>query len=348
MDIEELNYSLPEERIAQQAVEPRDHSRLLLVNRADQSLADRHFYDLPDYLSDGDCLVINDTKVLPARFYLRKPTGGRVESLFLRELEPGRWEMMFKGLAKLKFGTELSPEVPFDVKFIPESRLSEKTVSVRVSPATAPLEFLSRVGHMPLPPYINRKNADAETEKKDAERYQTVYGVKSGAVAAPTAGLHFTPELLDKIQKMGVKIVRVTLHVGMGTFEPLTAQRLEDHKMHSEWYCLSPEAAETINVTKASGKKIIAVGTTSVRVLETAGTTEGRVVAGEGWTQIFIYPPYRYKIVDRLITNFHLPKTTLLAMIFALAGKDFTLAAYQHAIAVKYRFYSYGDAMLIL
>jgi S-adenosylmethionine:tRNA ribosyltransferase-isomerase len=348
MHIDELDYNLPEELIAQKAIEPRDHARLLVVDRSTDSLTDQHFYDLPDYLSDGDCLVINDTRVLPARFYLRKPTGGRVEALFLREIEPGRWEMMIKGLARIKFGTELYAEGSAEVKFVPEDRLSPKTVAVRVSPSVSPVEFLGKVGHMPLPPYIHRKTADQQIEREDAEQYQTVFSQKPGAVAAPTAGLHFTPELLDKIRAMGVKIVTVTLHVGMGTFEPLTAEVLEDHQMHSEWYSVSPEAAETVNAAKSAGKKIIAVGTTSVRVLETAATDDGRLTPGDGWTSIFIYPPYRFKIVDRLVTNFHLPKTTLLAMIYALASQPLTQTAYTHAIAQRYRFFSYGDAMLIL
>jgi S-adenosylmethionine:tRNA ribosyltransferase-isomerase len=347
MRIEELDYTLPEELIAQQAVEPRDHSRLLVLNRSTGELADRHFYDLIDYLSPGDVLVTNDTQVLPARVFFQKSTGGRVEGLFLKEIVPGRWEMMIKGLAKLKEDAEL--QMPgCDAKFVFQGRITEKTVEMRVSPELRPVEFLQKFGHIPLPPYIRRKDADERTEQADAKRYQTVFSAKPGAVAAPTAGLHFTPDLLEKIVRKGVKFVSVTLHVGMGTFEPVNVTDLRDHPMHSEWYHVSQETARTINEARSAGGKIVAIGTTSVRVIETVATDDGWMTAQQGWTKIFIYPPYRFKTVDRLVTNFHLPKTTLLAMIYAMAGKEQIQKAYQHAIAEKYRFYSYGDAMLIV
>jgi S-adenosylmethionine:tRNA ribosyltransferase-isomerase len=346
MNIDELDYVLPEGLIAQEAMEPRDHSRLLVVDRKTGELSDRHFYDLPDYLWPGDVLVTNNTQVLPARVFFQKPTGGRVEGLFLREIEAGRWEMMIKGLAKLRPGIELIME-GCEAKFIAQERLSEKTVEMRVEPAMNPVEFLKQFGRIPLPPYIRRKDMDENLEHVDAKRYQTIFGKKPGAVAAPTAGLHFTPKLLEAIEKKGVKIASVTLHVGMGTFEPVNVQDLRDHPMHSEWYSVDTETAQIINDARLSDKRIVAIGTTSVRVLETVARNDGLVLPRDGWTQIFIYPPYKFKIVDRLVTNFHLPRTTLLAMIYAMAGKESILRAYQHAIAKKYRFYSYGDAMMI-
>jgi len=342
MHINELDYWLPEDRIAQQPVEPRDHSRLLVVNRADESLDDRHFYDLPDYLAEGDVLVLNDTRVIPARIFFQKPTRGKVEGLFLRELEPGTWEIMFKGMARLRTRMTLAVEGN-DVQFTLGQRTSPKSFEVRPEPAISPVEFLNQFGQVPLPPYIHREHLD----RNDRQRYQTVFSQTPGAVAAPTAGLHFTDSLLDKIKDRGVQIATVTLHVGLGTFEPVAVENLKDHVMHREWYRIGPEAAETINTARAHGNKIVPVGTTSVRVLETAATDLG-LQPGQGWTDIFIYPPYRFKIVDRLITNFHLPKTTLLALVYAFAGINLTRHAYQHAIESSYRFFSYGDAMLIL
>jgi S-adenosylmethionine:tRNA ribosyltransferase-isomerase len=346
MRIDELDYTLPEELIAQQAVEPRDHSRLLVVDRRTGEFSDRHFYDLPEYLQPGDVLVTNNTQVLPARVFFQKSTGGRVEGLFLREIQAGRWEMMIKGLAKLKAGAELRMEGS-EAKFVPQGRISEKTVEMRVEPAVNPVEFLKQFGHIPLPPYIRRKETNENLERADEKRYQTVFGKKPGAVAAPTAGLHFTPALLEAIEKKGVKIASVTLHVGMGTFEPVNVQDLRDHPMHSEWYSVDTPTVQAINDARLANNKIVAIGTTSVRVLETVARNDGLALPRDGWTQIFIYPPYKFKIVDRLVTNFHLPRTTLLAMIYAMAGKELIMKAYQHAIDEKYRFYSYGDAMLI-
>jgi len=341
MKITELDYILPEELIAQTAVEPRDHSRLLVMDRSDQTLADRHFFNLPEYLYSGDVLVLNDTKVIPARIMFHKSTGGKIEGLFLRELSPGRWEMMFKGMAKLKTGMEIGM-TDSDLRFFVGERLSAKTFELKTDENLSAVAFFERFGQIPLPPYIHREQARAE----DRQRYQTVFSRQPGAVAAPTAGLHFTPELLEKIKNMGVQVVTVTLHVGMGTFEPVTVDEIEQHPIHSEWYRITAETADVINTARGRKKKITSVGTTSVRVLETAGA-DGAIGEGEGWTKIFIYPPYRFKIVDQLVTNFHLPRTTLLAMIFALAGREFTLEAYQHAVEERYRFFSYGDAMLI-
>jgi S-adenosylmethionine:tRNA ribosyltransferase-isomerase len=340
----ELDYTLPPELIAQKPVEPRDHSRLLVVDRSTDGLADRHFYDLPEFLSPGDCLVINDTKVIPARLFFHKPTGGKVEGLFLRELQSGLWDVMFKGMAKLKSGTKLILE-GCDDTFTLGQKSSPKSFELHIdSNVKVPaVQLLERFGQMPLPPYIR----GGKENPLDRTCYQTVFGQIPGAVAAPTAGLHFTPELLEKIKTRDVKVVTVTLHVGMGTFEPLTAEDLADHKIHQEWFTLTPTAADTLNDAKDQGKKVVAVGTTSVRVLETAAD-QNHLVAQQGWTDIFIYPPYRFKFVDRLVTNFHLPKTTLLALVCAFAGQPQTLNAYHHAIRQKYRFYSYGDAMLIV
>ncbi len=342
MLITELDYQLPPELIAQNPVEPRDHSRLLVVDRAAHAFTDQHFYDLPEFLSPGDCLAINDTKVIPARLFFQKPTGGKVEGLFLREIRTGTWEVMFKGMAKLKTGTELFLEGS-EEKFTIGPKISTKSFEVNVNSQLSTVQFLEHFGQVPLPPYIHGGKETSE----DRSRYQTVFGQTPGAVAAPTAGLHFTNELLDKLKTNGVKIATVTLHVGLGTFEPLTARDLKDHKMHREWFSIAPPAADTINAAKSRGNKIVAVGTTSVRVLETAAA-DGQIAAREGWTDIFLYPPCQFKIVDRLITNFHLPKTTLLALVCAFAGRNLTLNAYRHAIDMKYRFYSYGDAMLIL
>ncbi len=344
MDINRLDYNLPEDLIAQQAVEPRDHSKMLVLNREDRSCTDKHFFDLPEFLRPDDILVLNDTKVIPARINFRKTTGGRVEGLFLREIKFGEWEVMLKGISKVKPGTKLLI-AGSNVKFTAISRLTPKTASLKVHPKTSAVELLEKVGHVPLPPYIHRQSNNQERE--DRSRYQTVFSSQPGAVAAPTAGLHFTNELLSQIRQMGVRTVTVTLHVGMGTFEPIKTESLASHDMHSEYYSISESSASTLNEAKAKGQRIIAVGTTSVRVLETASDDSG-ISARSGWTDIFIYPPYRFRMVDAMITNFHLPRTTLLAMIFAFAGRTFTLQAYEHAVKNQYRFYSYGDATLIL
>lgn len=343
MRIEELDYHLPEDRIAQTAAEPRDHARLLVVDRQGGTLADRRFYDLPQYLSPGDVLVLNDTRVIPARVFFHKAaTKGRVEGLFLREHEPGVWEMMIKGMAKLRTGAELTVEGSGET-FRVGRRLSAKTLEILVSSKVPAVEFLGTFGQVPLPPYIRRTTGKPE----DRQRYQTVFSATPGAVAAPTAGLHFTETLLNRIRAAGITIATVTLHVGLGTFEPLAVTEVEKHPMHGEWYSLTAESAAAVNAARAAGRKIVAVGTTSVRVLETACSEAGACTAS-GWTDIFIYPPYRFKIVDRMVTNFHLPRTTLLALVFAFAGRELALRAYEHAVAEGYRFYSYGDAMIIL
>ncbi len=342
MRIDDLDYYLPAELIAQEPVEPRDRSRLLVVDRKTAKLTDSFFYKLPEYLRQDDVLVINDARVLPARIFFRKPSGGRVEGLFVRQLADDEWEMMIKGIAKLKAGVELSV-AGSDVRFRFVDRLSEKTVRIKLSEPVNVVRFLDEFGKVPLPPYIRR-----EDRQEDRVRYQTVFSRQPGAVAAPTAGLHFTKELMEKIEGMGVRFVNITLHVGMGTFEPIQTEDIAEHKMHSEYYSISSEVADLINRQRRKGGRIIAVGTTSVRVLESVADERGLVNAGSGLTDIFIYPPYKFKAVDCMITNFHLPKTTLLAMVFAFSSRDLILKAYRYAIDERYRFYSYGDAMLII
>jgi len=342
MKIDELDYHLPDELIAQEPIKPRDHSKMLVLERKTGRLTDKFFYQLPEYLRSDDVLVINDTQALFARVFFRKHSGGQVEGLFIRQLADDEWEMMIKGIAKLKIGTKLIL-LGSDVQFKFIERISEKTVRIRLSEPVDVVRFLDKFGHVPLPPYIHR-----EDKQEDRVRYQTVFSRQPGAVAAPTAGLHFTDELMEKIKNIGVRFVNVTLHVGMGTFEPIQTEDVAKHKMHSEYYSVTPESADLINRARQAGGRVFAVGTTCVRVLESACDEQGIVRDTAGLTDIFIYPPYRFKALDCMITNFHLPRTTLLAMIFAFASRELTLKAYHHAIENRYRFYSYGDAMLIV
>ena len=339
MKTSDFLYDLPEELIAQTPIEPRDHSRLLVVDRADGGIEHRHFYDLPGYLKKGDLLVVNDTRVMPARLIGERAGGGACEVLLLRQITPVSWETLVKPGKKLKSGAKVSfgggrltatIEAPTDAG----GRV------VRFDVLSGTLEAaLDELGEMPLPPYIHEKLADRE-------RYQTVYARAVGSAAAPTAGLHFTPELLEKIRLMGVEIVPVLLHVGLGTFRPVKAENVSEHKMHSEFYEVTPEAAEKINRAKAEGRRVIAVGTTSVRTLESA-VTDGVLASGSGWTDIFITPGYRFRMVDALITNFHLPGSTLIMLVSALMGRETTLSAYEEAVRQRYRFFSFGDAMFI-
>lgn len=339
MRVEDFDYDLPPELIAQVPVEPRDHSRLLVLHRDSGTMEHVHFYDLPRYLRAGDALVINETRVIPARLYGRKETGGRVEVLLLRPLSDRTWEALVRPGSRLKpgarviFSDELAARV---AQVLPDGN---RTLEFDCRGDFA--ELLDRLGRVPLPPYIT-------AELADPERYQTVYGRERGSAAAPTAGLHFTPELLADIERMGVDIARLILHVGLGTFRPVKAERVEDHVMHEEYYAVSAATAERINAARARGGRVIAVGTTSVRTLETVTDERGIVHAGEGWTGIFIYPGYRYRAVDAMITNFHLPRSTLLMLVSAFAGRDMIMAAYREAVARRYRFFSFGDAMLIL
>jgi len=333
-------YDLPEELIAQTPLEKRDGSRLLHLDKESGAMEHRHFYDLPEYLRPGDCLVINDTRVLPARLLGCRKSGGGVELVLLRDLGGGRWECLSRPGRKTKPGTELffgDGELSATVEAVAEG--GNRIVQFHYDGIF--LEVLERLGKMPLPPYIKE-------ELQDAERYQTVYSRELGSAAAPTAGLHFTPELLKKIEDMGVKICSVTLHVGLGTFRPVKEDEIENHEMHSEFCVVSPETAETVNAVKRAGGRVIAVGTTSCRTLESFAGEDGTLVPGSRWTDIFIYPGYRFKCIDGLVTNFHLPESTLVMLVSALAGREHILSAYETAVQMRYRFFSFGDAMLIL
>jgi len=355
MELSELDYELPEELIAQQGLADRVHSRLLVLQRGSGAREDRFFGELGRFVGGGDCLVINDTKVIPARFFARRATGGKIEGLFLKEAGEGCWEVMLKNAARLRLDERLElispgggagPAKAEKVLVQVVENQGEGQWRLRPESEESPVAILDRYGRTPLPPYISRKHQNG-MEAIDHQRYQTVYADKPGSIAAPTAGLHFTPELLDLLQRQGAAIARVTLHVGLGTFKPITAARVEEHPMHSEYYEMDAASAGRINQTIEQGGRVIAVGTTSVRTLETLGRS-GRVAAGSGWTDIFITPGYSFRIVKAMITNFHLPRSTLLALVCAFAGRELILDAYRHAIEQKYRFYSYGDAMLIL
>ena len=332
-------YELPEELIAQTPAEPRDSSRLLVYNRATDAVEHRIFRDVCEYLHAGDVLVVNNTKVLPARMFAHTEHGGVVEVLLLKRLDIDNWEVLVKPGKKCKIGTRLT--VNEKLALIVEGITDSGERIVRFIYDGVFEEILDEVGSMPLPPYIKEK-------LKDKGRYQTVYAKTDGSAAAPTAGLHFTPELLQKIRDMGVEIVEVLLHVGLGTFRPVKEDIITDHKMHSEYYSVSERSAEIINAAKREGRRVIAVGTTSVRTLESAANDDGTVRAENGNTQIFIYPPYKFKCVDALITNFHLPESTLIMLVSALAGGEKTLELYRTAVEERYRFFSFGDAMMIV
>jgi len=338
MKLSDFMYDLPEERIAQTPVEPRDHSRLMVIHRNTGEIEHRQFYDVIEYLNPGDCLVINETKVIPARLYGERPTGGACEVLLLKQLGPKRWETLVRPGKKLKPGAEV---VFGDGRL--KCRVMETTdVGGRIVEFECEGSFeaaLDALGEMPLPPYIHEK-------LEDRGRYQTVYAKQDGSAAAPTAGLHFTPELMARIREKGVDIVPVLLHVGLGTFRPVKVENIEEHEMHSEYFEVTPEAAERINATRQRGGRIIAVGTTSVRTLESA-VEDGRLVAKRGDTNIFIKPGYRFQLVDGLITNFHLPGSTLIMLVSALWDRERILEAYRMAVEEEYRFFSFGDAMLI-
>lgn len=332
-------YDLPPELIAQTPVEPRDSSRLLVYNRRTQETEHRIFRDVCGYLKAGDVLVVNNTKVLPARMFARTANGGVVEILLLKRLDKDKWEVLCKPGKKCAVGKsfKISDKLSFTVEGITDS--GERIV--RFGYCGVFENILEEVGSMPLPPYIKEKLADKN-------RYQTVYAKTDGSAAAPTAGLHFTPELMQKIKSAGVEIVEVLLHVGLGTFRPVKEDIITDHKMHGEYYEVSAQAAETINRAKAEGRRVIAVGTTSVRTLESATGDDGVIKAGSGETHIFIYPPYKFKCVDALITNFHLPESTLVMLVAALTGREKILELYNTAVRERYRFFSFGDAMLVL
>ena len=338
MKLTDFMYDLPEQRIAQTPVEPRDHSRLMVLHRGTGAIEHRHFYDVIEYLNPGDVLVINEAKVIPARLYGARPAGGAVEVLLLKQLGPKRYETLVKPGKKLRPGAEVS----FGDGRLKGHIVESTDVGGRIVEFECEGSFeaaLDALGEMPLPPYIHEKLADRD-------RYQTVYAKQDGSAAAPTAGLHFTPELLNRIREKGVEIVPVLLHVGLGTFRPVKAENIEEHEMHSEYFEVTPQAAERINAARQSGGRIIAVGTTSVRTLESAAE-DGRLVAKRGDTNIFIKPGYRFQLVDALITNFHLPGSTLIMLVSALYDRERILEAYKTAVDMEYRFFSFGDAMLI-
>ena len=347
MLLSELHYDLPSDLIAQRAVEPRDASRLLVLDRATGDLQHRTFRDIREYLRPGDALVINDTRVIPARFFCRRPTGGHVEGLYLHQVG-NLWRVLLKPGARLKIGEQLACHGCGQVLVIRE-RHDRGEWAVLPDPPVDPVDLLGRIGLTPLPPYIHR---DPKPDAYDEWRYQTVYARRPGAAAAPTAGLHFTPELLADVQGSGVKLVHVTLHVGVGTFAPIGANRVEKHRMHAEYFDASADAVAALHTLRSEGGRVFAVGTTSVRVLESLrlrlGGGDAPPDGQSGWTEIFIYPPYEPRNVDCLLTNFHQPCSSLLAMIMAFAGKEQIRQAYAAAIEQRYRFFSYGDAMLIL
>ncbi len=341
MKRQDFYYELPEELIAQDPLKDRSSSRLLVLDKESGAVSHHVFKEITDYLHEGDCLVINDTKVIPARLIGSKVgTEGKIEILLLKRKENNVWETLVKPGKKAKIGTKISfgeglliGEV---VDIVDEgNRLIQFTYEGIFE------EILDRLGQMPLPPYITH-------QLEDKNRYQTVYATHTGSAAAPTAGLHFTPELLDEIEQKGIEIARVTLHVGLGTFRPVKVEEITEHHMHSEFFQIDEEAARKINHAKDSGKRVICVGTTSCRTIESAADETGRLKACSGWTEIFIYPGYQFKILDCLITNFHLPESTLIMLVSALAGREHVLAAYEEAVRERYRFFSFGDAMLIV
>ena len=338
---EDFDFELPEELIAQTPLSDRSSSRLLVVDRETGKFEDKHFYNIIDELAPGDALVMNDTRVLPARIYGEKQeTGAHLEILLLNNIEGDTWETLIKPAKRAKVGTKIT----FGdgrLEAVVEEELDHGGRIIRFQYKGIFLEILESLGEMPLPPYIKER-------LEDPDRYQTVYAKENGSAAAPTAGLHFTPELLEQIAAKGVKLVYLTLHVGLGTFRPVSVDNIADHEMHSEFYRLTEEAAAQLNEVRANGGKIVAVGTTSIRTLETIGTKfDGQIKADSGWTSIFITPGYQFKIVEAFSTNFHLPTSTLVMLVSAFAGRDLTLSAYQHAIDERYRFFSFGDAMFL-
>ena len=337
MLVTDFDYELPQELIAQHPMEPRDHSRLLVVDKKTGEIEHKHFYDLVNYLKPGDVLVFNDTRVIPARLHGTKDTGAHVEVFLLTRRDATDWEVLVRPGKKLQVGAKINFSDELSCEVIEHTDFGGRVVRFKYDGIFE--EILDRLGETPLPPYIT-------APLEDKERYQTVYNRERGSAAAPTAGLHFTKELLAKIKELGCEEVFVTLHVGLGTFRPVSEANIEDHKMHKEFYTVSQEAADAINKAKAEGRRIIAVGTTAVRTLESAGA-DGTLKAGGNWTNIFIYPGYKFRFVDELVTNFHLPQSTLLMLVSTLATRDIMLATYKKAVEERYRFFSFGDAMFI-
>lgn len=342
MQKQDFYYDLPKERIAQTPIEPRDHSKMMVLHRDTDEIEHKHFYDILDYLNENDCLILNDTRVLPARLYGEKEeTGARVEFLLLNQKENDVWEVITGPGRRAKVGAKFSFGDGILKAEVLEVLENGNRLARFFYDGDSIFPVLEKVGEMPLPHYITEK-------LEDGERYQTVYSKELGSAAAPTAGLHFTPEILEKIQKKGVKIGFVTLHVGIGTFRPVKANNIEDHKMHAEHYHLSEETAALIRETKKNGGRVIAVGTTSCRTLESVATFHGEICAADGWTNIFIYPGYKFKCIDALLTNFHLPESTLIMLVSAFYDREKVLQAYKEAVEKEYRFFSFGDSMLLL
>lgn len=337
MLVTDFDYDLPQELIAQHPMEPRDHSRLLVVDKKTGEIEHKHFYDLVNYLKPGDVLVFNDTRVIPARLHGTKDTGAHVEVFLLTRRDATDWEVLVRPGKKLQVGAKIHFSDELSCEVIEHTDFGGRVVRFKYDGIFE--EILDRLGETPLPPYIT-------APLEDKERYQTVYNRERGSAAAPTAGLHFTKELLQKIKDIGCEEVFVTLHVGLGTFRPVSEAKIEDHKMHKEFYTVSQEAADAVNKAKAEGRRIIAVGTTAVRTLEAAGA-DGQLHAGSSWTNIFIYPGYKFRLVDDLVTNFHLPQSTLLMLVSTLSTREIMLQTYKKAVEEKYRFFSFGDAMFI-
>ena len=350
MNISEFDYELPENLIAQMPADKRQNSRMMVLNRNSQTIEHKHFYDITDYIDENSILVLNDTRVMPARLYGTKDTGAKIEVFLLERdesLQGGEfWSCLIRPSKKIKPETVITISEELKIKAV--KRLEDDGEwLIELIYSGDLFEILHKIGNIPLPPYIERKLNKDELKQFDMERYQTVYARDEGSVAAPTAGLHFTEEILQKLKDKGVEIAYVTLNVGLGTFRPVKCENILDHKMHSETFCITQETADKINQAKSNGKKLVAVGTTTVRTLETAFQKYGKIQACKDHSELFIYPPYEFKVVDNLITNFHLPKSTLLMLVSALAGKDFIFQAYNEAIEKEYRFFSYGDCMLI-
>lgn len=349
MKTSDFSYDLPPELIAQEPARERPASRMLVLDRAGETLEHRSFRDLPAFLGAGDLLVLNDTRVLPARLLGRKEgTGGKVELLLLEETEPDRWDVLLRTSRRPPVGSRIELAAGRAVAVLLDDSGDRGRATIRVESKEPFLDLLEEAGEPPLPPYIRRSEAEAATRRADRERYQTVYARVPGAVAAPTAGLHFTGDLLDQLRAGGVEVGALTLHVGLGTFRPVTADTVENHLMEEERYHVPEDLADRVRAVRARKGRIVAVGSTSVRTLETAAAPDGTVIPGRGRSGLFIHPPFTFRVIDAMLTNFHLPCSTLLMMISAFAGRERVLAAYREAVAKQYRFYSYGDCMLIL
>ena len=344
MKLSDFDYNLDESLIAQLPSQKRENSRLMHLNIKNQSLEHKHFFDIVDILNENDLLVLNDTKVFPARIFAKKITGANIEIFLLKETENHIWEVLLKPAKRVKINDILQANEKLSIKILEKN---DETCKVELMYEGNIFEILDEIGQMPLPPYIERKLSSEDLKKLDYERYQTVFAKNSGSVAAPTAGLHFTQEILQKLEEKGVEIAYLTLNVGLGTFRPVKCENILEHKMHSEEFEISQDSASKINNAIKNGKNIVAVGTTSVRTLETAMAKFGEIKACKSASELFIYPGYKFKIVNKILTNFHLPKSTLLMLVSAFAGKEFVFNAYNEAIKERYRFFSYGDCMFL-